>query len=266
MIDVINLEKSFGDKKVLNGINITINKGDIVVVIGPSGSGKSTFLRCLNCMEDPTGGQIIFNGVDIADMKVDINVHRRKMGMVFQHFNLFNNKTVLENITLAPILIRTKELKRQKFKNIFAGKDKKIPITTTKKQIKAEANEQAMALLKRIGLEDKADVYPSTLSGGQKQRVAIVRSLAMNPDVILFDEPTSALDPEMVGEVLDLMRDLAKDGMTMVVVTHEMGFAREVANRVIFIDEGKILEEAPPQEFFSNPKNPRLIEFLSKVL
>ncbi len=199
-------------------------------------------------------------------MKVDINVHRRKMGMVFQHFNLFNNKTVLENITLAPILIRTKELKRQKFKNIFAGKDKKIPITTTKKQIKAEANEQAMALLKRIGLEDKADVYPSTLSGGQKQRVAIVRSLAMNPDVILFDEPTSALDPEMVGEVLDLMRDLAKDGMTMVVVTHEMGFAREVANRVIFIDEGKILEEAPPQEFFSNPKNPRLIEFLSKVL
>ena len=266
MIDVINLEKSFGDKKVLNGINITINKGDIVVVIGPSGSGKSTFLRCLNCMEDPTGGQIIFNGVDIADMKVDINVHRRKMGMVFQHFNLFNNKTVLENITLAPILIRTKELKRQKFKNVFAAKDKKIPITTTKKQIKAEANEQAMALLKRIGLEDKADVYPSTLSGGQKQRVAIVRSLAMNPDVILFDEPTSALDPEMVGEVLDLMRDLAKDGMTMVVVTHEMGFAREVANRVIFIDEGKILEEAPPQEFFSNPKNPRLIEFLSKVL
>lgn len=266
MIDVINLEKSFGDKKVLNGINITINKGDIVVVIGPSGSGKSTFLRCLNCMEDPTGGQIIFNGVDIADMKVDINVHRRKMGMVFQHFNLFNNKTVLENITLAPILIKTKELKRQKFKNIFAGKDKKVPVTTTKKQIKAEANEQAMALLKRIGLEDKADVYPSTLSGGQKQRVAIVRSLAMNPDVILFDEPTSALDPEMVGEVLDLMRDLAKDGMTMVVVTHEMGFAREVANRVIFIDEGKILEEATPQEFFSNPKNPRLIEFLSKVL
>ncbi|MBQ6229857.1 MAG: amino acid ABC transporter ATP-binding protein [Eubacterium sp.] len=266
MIDVINLEKSFGEKKVLNGINITINKGDIVVVIGPSGSGKSTFLRCLNCMEDPTGGQIIFNGVDIADMKVDINVHRRKMGMVFQHFNLFNNKTVLENITLAPILIKTKELKRQKFKNIFAGKDKKVPITTSKKQIKAEANEQAMALLKRIGLDDKADVYPSTLSGGQKQRVAIVRSLAMNPDVILFDEPTSALDPEMVGEVLDLMRDLAKDGMTMVVVTHEMGFAREVANRVIFIDDGKILEEAPPQEFFANPKNPRLIEFLSKVL
>ena len=266
MIDVINLEKKFGDNHVLNGINITINKGDIVVVIGPSGSGKSTFLRCLNCMEDPTGGQIIFNGVDIADMKVDINVHRRRMGMVFQHFNLFNNKTVLENITLAPVLIKTKELKRQKFKNIFRSKDKKVPVTTTKKEIKAEANERAMALLKRIGLDDKADVYPSTLSGGQKQRVAIARSLAMNPDVILFDEPTSALDPEMVGEVLDLMRDLAKDGMTMIIVTHEMGFAREVANRVLFIDEGKILEEAPPKEFFGNPKNPRLVDFLSKVL
>ena len=266
MIDVINLEKKFGDNHVLNGINITINKGDIVVVIGPSGSGKSTFLRCLNCMEDPTGGQIIFNGVDIADMKVDINVHRRHMGMVFQHFNLFNNKTVLENITLAPVLIKTKELKRQKFKNIFRSKDKKVLVTTTKKEIKAEANERAMALLKRIGLDDKADVYPSTLSGGQKQRVAIARSLAMNPDVILFDEPTSALDPEMVGEVLDLMRDLAKDGMTMIIVTHEMGFAREVANRVLFIDEGKILEEAPPKEFFGNPKNPRLVDFLSKVL
>ena len=266
MIDVINLEKHFGENKVLNGINITINKGDIVVVIGPSGSGKSTFLRCLNCMEDPTGGQIIFNGVDIADMKVDINVHRRHMGMVFQHFNLFNNKTVLENITLAPILIKTKELRHQKFKNIFASKDKKVKIETSKKEIKEAANEQAMSLLKRIGLDDKADVYPSTLSGGQKQRVAIARSLAMNPDVILFDEPTSALDPEMVGEVLDLMKDLAKEGMTMVVVTHEMGFAREVANRVIFIDEGKILEEAPPKEFFENPKNPRLKDFLSKVL
>ncbi|SEG06591.1 amino acid ABC transporter ATP-binding protein, PAAT family [Eubacterium ruminantium] len=266
MIDVINLEKHFGDNKVLNGINIQINKGDIVVVIGPSGSGKSTFLRCLNCMEDPTGGQIIFNGVDIADMKVDINIHRRHMGMVFQHFNLFNNKTVLENITLAPILIRTKELRHQKLKNLFSGKDKKVPITTTKKEIKEAANEQARKLLKRIGLEDKADVYPSTLSGGQKQRVAIARSLAMNPDVILFDEPTSALDPEMVGEVLDLMRDLAKEGMTMIIVTHEMGFAREVANRVLFIDGGKILEEAPPKEFFEHPKNPRLIEFLSKVL
>jgi len=265
VIDVINLEKSFGNNKVLDGISIKINKGDIVVVIGPSGSGKSTFLRCLNCMEDPTGGQIIFNGVDIADMKVDINVHRRKMGMVFQHFNLFNNKTVLENITLAPIIIKTRELRKQKLKNIFAGKHK-VPVTTSKKEIKDAANAQAMALLKRIGLDDKANVYPSTLSGGQKQRVAIARSLAMNPDVILFDEPTSALDPEMVGEVLDLMRDLAKDGMTMIIVTHEMGFAREVANRVLFIDGGKILEEAPPKEFFEHPKNPRLIEFLSKVL
>ena len=265
MIDVINLEKSFGNNKVLDGISIKINKGDIVVVIGPSGSGKSTFLRCLNCMEDPTGGQIIFNGVDIADMKVDINVHRRKMGMVFQHFNLFNNKTVLENITLAPIIIKTRELRKQKLKNIFAGKNK-VPVTTSKKEIKDTANAQAMALLKRIGLDDKANVYPSTLSGGQKQRVAIARSLAMNPDVILFDEPTSALDPEMVGEVLDLMRDLAKDGMTMIIVTHEMGFAIEVANRVLFIDGGKILEEAPPKEFFEHPKNPRLIEFLSKVL
>ena len=218
-------------------------------MIGPSGSGKSTFLRCLNCMEDPTGGQIIFNGVDIADPKVDINIHRRHMGMVFQHFNLFNNKTVLQNIMLAPVHVRRKE------KN---GKSKAA--------IVEEAREQAMALLRRIGMEDKADVYPSTLSGGQKQRVAIVRSLAMNPDVILFDEPTSALDPEMVGEVLDLMKALAEEGMTMIIVTHEMGFAKEVANRVLFIDEGKILEEKPPEEFFGNPENPRLKEFLSKVL
>ena len=254
MIDVINLEKSFGDVKVLNGINITINKGDIVAVIGPSGSGKSTFLRCLNCMEDPTGGSIIFNGVDIADMSVDINIHRRHIGMVFQHFNLFNNKTVLENIMLAPVYVACKAMKKAK------GKKR------TKKQIKEEEKEKAMKLLKRIGLEDKAYVYPSTLSGGQKQRVAIVRSLAMNPDVILFDEPTSALDPEMVGEVLELMRELAKEGMTMVVVTHEMGFAREVANRVLFIDEGKIKEEGSPEEFFGSPKDPRLVDFLSKVL
>ena len=256
MIDVINLQKSFGDHKVLNGIDISIEKGDIVVVIGPSGSGKSTFLRCLNCMEDPTGGQIIFNGVDIADTRVDINVHRRHMGMVFQHFNLFNNKTVLENIMMAPVYLRCQDLKKQK----------KYKIGKTKKGVVAEAREQAMDLLARIGMEDKADVYPSTLSGGQKQRIAIVRSLAMNPDVILFDEPTSALDPEMVGEVLDLMKSLAEEGMTMVIVTHEMGFAREVANRVIFIDEGKILEEAAPEEFFGNPKNPRLKDFLSKVL
>ena len=276
MIDVINLEKNFGDKNVLDGISTTINKGDIVCVIGPSGSGKSTFLRCLNCMEDPTGGQIIFNGVDIADFSVDINVHRRKMGMVFQHFNLFNNKTVIENIMLAPVHIQTQELNKAQRKNfllpitnIFKAKDKKetpVAITTTKAQIKAEAQENAMNLLKRIGLEEKADVYPSTLSGGQKQRVAIVRSLAMNPDVILFDEPTSALDPEMVGEVLDLMKSLANEGLTMVIVTHEMGFAKEVANRILFLDEGKILEEASPEEFFSNPKTERAKDFLSKVL
>ena len=276
MIDVINLQKKFGDVNVLNGINVTIEKGDIVVVIGPSGSGKSTFLRCLNCMEDPTGGQIIFNGVDIADMKVDINVHRRHMGMVFQHFNLYNNKTVIQNIMLAPVYLQCQDLSKAKRKNIWikfsnlfrssAKKKELIPITTDKATIKKEARENAEALLKRIGLQDKADVYPSTLSGGQKQRVAIVRSLAMNPDVILFDEPTSALDPEMVGEVLDLMKSLAKEGMTMIIVTHEMGFAKEVANRVLFIDEGQILESAPPAEFFGNPKNPRLKEFLSKVL
>ena len=257
MIDVINLTKQFDELPVLKGINVTINKGDIVAVIGPSGSGKSTFLRCLNCMEDPSGGSIIFNGVDIADMKVDINVHRRHMGMVFQHFNLFNNKTVLENIMLAPVYLRCKDMKKE----VPFGKRK-----AAKAQIVSEAKEQAMELLRRIGLEDKADVYPSTLSGGQKQRIAIIRSLAMNPDVILFDEPTSALDPEMVGEVLELMKELASEGMTMVVVTHEMGFAKEVANRVIFMDEGVIKEENTPKEFFENPKDPRLVEFLSKVL
>ena len=265
MIDVINLKKSFGDVEVLKGIDITINKGDIVAIIGPSGSGKSTFLRCLNCMEDPTSGQIIFNGV--ADMKVDINIHRRHMGMVFQHFNLFNNKTVIENIMLAPVYTRCQDLKKAKRKKLFGkgGADASLA-SLTKEQIKKEEKEKAMSLLKRIGLEDKADVYPSTLSGGQKQRVAIIRSMAMNPDVILFDEPTSALDPEMVGEVLELMKDLAKEGMTMVVVTHEMGFAREVASRVLFIDEGQIKEEAAPAEFFEHPKDPRLQEFLSKIL
>ena len=257
MIDVIDLKKTFGDLEVLKGINVTINKGDIVVVIGPSGSGKSTFLRCLNCMEDPTSGSIIFNGVDIADMRVDINIHRRHMGMVFQHFNLFNNMTVIENIMMAPVYVRCKELKKAKRKGTLAPDAPK-----TKAEIKAQAREEALELLRRIGLEDKADVYPSTLSGGQKQRVAIVRALAMKPDVILFDEPTSALDPEMVGEVLDL----ANDGMTRVVGTHEMGIAREVANRVLFMDQGKILEEAPPEEFFAHPKNERTKEFLSKVL
>ena len=275
MIDVINLEKHFGDNEVLKGIDYEIHRGEKIVVIGPSGSGKSTFLRCLNCMEDPTGGQIIFNGVDIADMKVNINVHRRHMGMVFQHFNLFQNKTVIQNIMLAPVYLQCQDLRKDKrynrwtkFTNIFRGKNKKElrQITTDVATIKREAKENAMSLLKRIGLEDKADAYPSTLSGGQKQRVAIVRSLAMNPDVILFDEPTSALDPEMVGEVLDLMKALAQEGMTMVIVTHEMGFAKEVATNVIFIDEGKILESGEPKEFFGNPKNPRLKEFLSKVL
>lgn len=250
MIDVIDLKKDFHGNQVLDGIDLHIDKGDIVVITGPSGSGKSTFLRCLNCMEDPSSGQIIFNGTDIADMKVDINIHRRHMGMVFQHFNLFNNKTVLQNISLAPIYVRQKD-----------RADK-----TPKKKIIEEENAKAMKLLERIGLADKADVYPVTLSGGQKQRVAIARALAMNPDVILFDEPTSALDPEMVGEVLDLMKELAKDGMTMVIVTHEMGFAKEVATRVLFIDEGKIKEDESPEEFFGNPKNPRLQEFLSKVL
>ncbi len=262
MIDVINLTKKFNDLNVLNGIDVSIDKGDIICVIGPSGSGKSTFLRCLNCMEDPTSGQIIFNGVDIADTKVDINIHRRKMGMVFQHFNLFNNKTVIQNIMLAPVHVQIKDMKKAKRKKLVDAP----AYNTTKAEIIKNARENAMKLLERIGLADKADVYPSTLSGGQKQRVAIVRALAMNPDVILFDEPTSALDPEMVGEVLDLMKSLAQEGMTMIIVTHEMGFAKEVANRVLFIDEGKILESAPPKEFFDNPKHPRLKEFLSKVL
>lgn len=263
MIDVIDLKKNFGDNEVLKGINMTINKGDIVVVIGPSGSGKSTFLRCLNCMEDPTSGKIIFEGVDIADPKVDINIHRRKMGMVFQHFNLFNNKTVIENIMLSPVLCAKKDRRKAVVHNMF-HKDK-LPVHPVK-EIKKEAEENAHKLLERIGLEDKADVYPSTLSGGQKQRVAIVRSLAMNPEVILFDEPTSALDPEMVGEVLDLMKQLAREGMTMVVVTHEMGFAREVGTKLVFMDEGKIVEENTPEKFFSDPQSPRAKDFLSKVL
>lgn len=263
MIDVIDLKKNFGDNEVLKGINMTINKGDIVVVIGPSGSGKSTFLRCLNCMEDPTSGKIIFEGVDIADPKVDINIHRRKMGMVFQHFNLFNNKTVIENIMLSPVLCAKKDRRKAVVHNMF-HKDK-LPVHPVK-EIKKEAEENAHKLLERIGLEDKADVYPSTLSGGQKQRVAIVRSLAMNPEVILFDEPTSALDPEMVGEVLDLMKQLAREDMTMVVVTHEMGFAREVGTKLVFMDEGKIVEENTPEKFFADPQSPRAKDFLSKVL
>ena len=240
MITTKNLCKSYGDTHVLKGISETINKGEKVVVIGPSGSGKSTFLRCLNLLETPTGGEIWFEGENITDPKCDIQKIRRKMGMVFQQFNLFPHMTVLQNITFAPVKLG---LMKQE-----------------------EAEKKARELLERIGLPDKEKAYPAQLSGGQQQRIAIVRSLAMNPDVMLFDEPTSALDPEMVGEVLQLMKELAEDGMTMVVVTHEMGFAKEVATRVMFVDEGIVKEEAPPEEFFSNPKDPRLKEFLSKVL
>ena len=276
LFSIRNLTKSFGSHNVLNGINLDIKNGEKIVIIGPSGCGKSTLLRCINCMEDPSGGSIYFDGVDIADIRVDINKHREKIGMVFQQFNLFNNKTVIENIMLAPVYVKMRELKRKKrknsrikFANLFRGKNKKKPlqeISISKSDIYKSARENAEKLLKRIDLLDKADVYPSTLSGGQKQRIAIVRALAMNPKVILFDEPTSALDPEMVGEVLDLMKDLAKEGMTMVIVTHEMGFAREVADRVIFVDEGVIKEDAHPSKFFTSPENPRLKEFLSKVL
>ena len=264
MIEVVDLNKKFGDLHVLKDINMSVSRGEKVVVVGPSGSGKSTFLRCLNCMEDPTSGSIIFNGVDIADMSVDINVHRQKMGMVFQHFNLFNNKTVIENIMLAPVYVETKRMRALKWKKRF-GKPVDEPLRT-KAEIRSAARETAMQLLRRIGLEEKADVYPSQLSGGQKQRVAIVRSLAMNPDVILFDEPTSALDPEMVGEVLALMKELAEQGMTMIVVTHEMRFAREVAARTIFLADGKIEEDKPSHELFDNPESPRLVTFLQKVL
>lgn len=240
MIVIENLKKSFGDHLVLNGINETINKGEKVVVIGPSGSGKSTFLRCLNLLEVPDEGTIWFEGNNITDKKTDINLIRRKMGMVFQQFNLFPHLSVMENITLAPV---------------------KLGIMT-----KEEAGQKAVELLARIGLSDKADAYPNQLSGGQKQRIAIIRALAMNPDVMLFDEPTSALDPEMVGEVLDLMVQLADEGMTMVVVTHEMRFAKKVATRVLFMDEGRVVEQNTPDELFENPTHPRLKEFLSKIL
>lgn len=265
MIRVCNLVKTFGDNVVLDGVDLHIKQGEIVVILGPSGSGKSTLLRCLNCMEDPSGGNIFFHGVDLADMKVDINLHRQKIGMVFQHFNLFNNKTVMQNMTLAPVYVAKKKCRKARARKFF-GKDYVAEDIKTSKQIKEEAKEKATELLGRVGLLEKADVYPSTLSGGQKQRVAIVRSLCMNPDVILFDEPTSALDPEMVGEVLDVMKSLALEGMTMAVVTHEMGFAREVATRVVFIDEGKILESGTPAEIFDNPKHPRLKQFLDKIL
>lgn len=355
MLSAVNLTKKFGDLLVLDDITETINEGERVVIVGPSGGGKSTFLRCLNCLEDPTAGKIMFDGVDLADLKVDINEQREKMGMVFQQFNLFSNMTVKKNITLAPVQIGVKNMRKAKRKNALvplynkwfelcgerynAKLDKKVeslkskletlnlqlqPVVsaweatkqtkeisgksyatydakltkrklgltekienverkishavhvgkkeienveyTSKKQIKEAAEKRADELLKRIGLQSKADVYPSTLSGGQKQRVAIARALAMNPKVMLFDEPTSALDPEMVGEVLDLIKQVANEGMTMVIVTHEMAFAREVGTRILFMAEGKILEQAPPDEFFANPKCDRLKEFLKKVL
>ena len=229
-----------GKIKALDGVSAQIRKGEVVVIVGPSGSGKSTFLRCMNLLEVPTGGQILFKDVDITDKKVDINIHRQKMGMVFQHFNLFPHKTILENMTLAPVYLLKKS--------------------------REEAEAHAMQLLQRVGLADRADAYPSQLSGGQKQRIAIVRALAMEPEVMLFDEPTSALDPEMVGEVLEVMKELAKAGMTMVCVTHEMGFAKEVANRVLFMADGKLVEEGTPEEIFEHPKHPRLQDFLAKVL
>ena len=240
LLEIQNMKKTFGELEVIKDISLSVKEGEVVSIIGPSGSGKSTFLRSLNLLERPTSGTILFEGKDITDPKCDINKHRQKIGMVFQNFNLFPHKTILENMTLAPVKVLKKS--------------------------KAEAEAQAMELLKRVGLEEKANAYPTQLSGGQKQRIAIVHSLCMNPDVMLFDEPTSALDPEMVGEVLMVMRDLAKNGMTMAIVTHEMGFAKEVASRVMFVDEGQIKEENTPQEFFDNPQNERLKEFLSKVL
>ena len=259
LIETKGLTKKYGSLLVLDHIDEVIKEGEKVAIIGPSGSGKSTFLRCLNCMEDPSEGSILFDGVDIADEKVNINIHREHIGMVFQSFNLFNNKTVIENIMLAPVYVGKRNLRRAKRKGQWDGK-------TTKADIINNAHDRAMELLRRIGLEEKADVYPSTLSGGQKQRIAIARALAMNPKVMLFDEPTSALDPEMVGEVLDLIRELADEGMTMVIVTHEMGFAREVADRVLFMSDGVITEQGTPEELFDNPQNPRTKQFLSCVL
>ena len=276
VVSIRGLRKKFGDHEVLKGIDLDIKDGEKIAIIGASGCGKSTFLRCINCMEDPTGGSIIFDGENLVDMSVDINVHRQKIGMVFQQFNLFNNLNVIENITLAPITIAKKKrsaVARRNFltkiANLFRKAENKKPyedLGESIEEIKKKADEKAYSLLRRIGLEEKAEVYPSTLSGGQKQRIAIIRALAMNPRVILFDEPTSALDPEMVGEVLDLMKSLAEDGMTMVIVTHEMGFAREAADRILFIDDGQIKEQGTPVEVFDNPKNPRLRDFLSKVL
>lgn len=276
LIEVQHLTKKFGALTVLDDISEKIYSGEKVAIIGPSGSGKSTFLRCLNVLEDPTDGYVFFEGSNLCDLKVNINLQRRRMGMVFQQFNLFNNMTVLKNITFAPIHVAKEDLRKRqrknlviRFCNLFRKKQNRQPLEPyerTAKQIKQDAKERAMRLLERIGLADKADVYPATLSGGQRQRIAIVRALAMNPKVMLFDEPTSALDPEMVGEVLALIKDLATEGMTMVIVTHEMGFAREVATRVMFMAGGKIVEQGPPAELFTNPASDRLKDFLSKVL
>ncbi|NLW53610.1 MAG: amino acid ABC transporter ATP-binding protein [Clostridiaceae bacterium] len=273
MIEVINLNKNYGDLKVLQDISFTVEKGEKIAIIGPSGSGKSTLLRCLNFMEEASSGSIVFEGINLTEQHTKLDLHRQRMGMVFQQFNLFNNKTVLENIMMAPLHVRLSKLRKTKRRNLFlkAGnifrKDKKdlIELVTTVSKIKDEVQAQSIKLLKRIGLEDKKDVYPSTLSGGQKQRIAIIRALAMNPKVILFDEPTSSLDPEMVGEVLDLIKSLADEGMTMLIVTHEMGFAKEVASRVLFMDDGRIAEDSSPELLFSNPRNSRTREFLSKV-
>ena len=274
ILSVKNLTKKFDKVEVLKGVNLDVYEGDVVAIIGASGCGKSTFLRCVNCLEDPSGGTIMFQGEDLADMKVDINIHRQKIGMVFQQFNLFNNLSVLDNITLAPRIVAKKNRRSLQMKNLgiclgnLLRKEKKAlnDLGATNAEVKAQSEAKAVELLRAIGLEEKAAAYPSQLSGGQKQRVAIVRALAMDPQVILFDEPTSALDPEMVGEVLDVMKALAKKGMTMVVVTHEMGFAREVSNRVLFMDDGIIAEEGTPEEVFDHPKCERLQSFLAKVL
>ena len=273
LIEVQHLTKRYGDLVVLDDISEKVYPGEKVAIIGPSGGGKSTFLRCLNVLEDPTDGYVFFEGNNLCDLKVDINLQRRRMGMVFQQFNLFNNMNVLDNITLAPIHVAMQDIRHARFGQVFHKKGDPEKQNTapeveirSKKQVKEEAEARAMQLLSRIGLADKAKVYPSTLSGGQRQRIAIVRALAMNPKVMLFDEPTSALDPEMVGEVLALIKELADEGMTMVIVTHEMGFAREVATRVLFMAGGKIAEQGPPAQIFGAPQNERLREFLSKVL
>ena len=274
ILEIKNIVKKFDQQTILNDITINIKRGEKIAIIGPSGSGKSTFLRCLNCIEDLTSGQILFNGIDIADMKVDINVHRQKMGMVFQHFNLFNNKTVIQNITMAPNHIQISQNNKKKMFNFFLPlinifkKEKLVKKEVTKNKLIKQTNyNKAIELLESIDLTDKKDVYPSTLSGGQKQRIAIIRALAMDPEVILFDEPTSALDPEMVKEVLDLIKKIAKNSnITMIVVTHEMGFAKEVSDRILFMDEGKIIEDKDPKNMFENPETPRAKEFFSKVL